>query len=634
MHVFARRSPHWSRLSLAQQLLLLAVLPAILATTAALVVTTLQYLRGLEVLIQANAQTLAYQLAASAEAPLASLDRRALLRVARMGAAQPNTQSVRIWSAEGELMASAESNEAPASQGLEVVAPIVDARSAATGQVVVSIDLAAVRQAERAGWRYFALALGICVLAVLAGGAWAARRIGAPVRRLDRAMAQLGAGEPAQVAETGPAELRRLQQGFNRAAQALAGHRLEMEARIREATEELARKNEQIERASQARMRLLAAASHDLRQPLHALTLFADGLARGETDPARLQRISHVQECVTSLDQLFAELMNLTQLDAGTLRPRWSRFALDRVFEDVSRTFRPLAEERGLRLVVRPTSVWVHSDFTMLARILSNLVANALHHTAEGGVLVAARRRRNSVQIDVVDTGVGIAPEHQPHVFEEFYQIDNRPRHSGAQERHGLGLGLATVQRLAQLLRIPITLQSEVGRGTCMRLRVATVPPRAARSVPTVHGNADVLRDLRVLAIDDEPIVLKGLHEALTHWGCRVLTAHSRSEALQRLDEFDAPPQVVICDLLLPDGDDGIALMQALAEHPNGIDLNTVRLLVTGETKPERLHAARASGATVLCKPVAPPVLQQRIIELLVARASATDAPTAGTAVA
>ncbi|HMN20119.1 MAG TPA: hybrid sensor histidine kinase/response regulator [Ottowia sp.] len=628
MHVPARRSPSWPRLSLPQQLLLLAVLPAILATTAVLVVTTLQYLRGLEALIQANAQTLAYQLAASAEAPLETLDRRALLRIARTGAAQPNTQGVRIWSAEGELMAHAESGGAPAPQGLEVAAPIADARGVATGQVVVSIDLAALRQAERTGWRYFALALGICVLAVLVGGAWAARRISAPVRRLDRAMAQLGAGEPAQVAETGPAEIRRLQQGFNRAAQALAGHRLEMEARIREATEELARKNEQIERASQARMRLLAAASHDLRQPLHALTLFSDGLARGETDPVRLQRIHHVQECVASLDHLFAELMNLTQLDAGTLRPRWTRFALDRVFEDVSRTFRPLAEERGLRLVVRPTPVWVHSDFTMLSRILANLVANALHHTAEGGVLVAARRRRNGVQIDIVDTGVGIAPEHQPHVFEEFYQIDNQPR-QGRTQRHGLGLGLATVQRLAQLLRIPISLQSVVGRGTCMRLRLATVAPHAPHPTAPPHGGVDALRDLRVLAIDDEPIILQGLHEALSHWGCTVLTAHSRSEALQRLDQFDAPPQVVICDLLLPGGDNGIALMQALAEHPNGIRPDTVRLLVTGETKPERLRAARASGATILCKPVAPAVLQQHISELLAARGNAAATATA-----
>src|SRR5690606_18416983 len=140
--------------------------------------------------------------------------------------------------------------------------------------------------------------------------------------------------------------------------------------------------------------------------------LFADGLAKGETDPLRLQRIGHVQECVESLDRLFSELMDLARLDAGTLRPRWSRFALDRVFDEVNRVFRPLAEQRALRLVIRPTPAWVHSDFTMLSRILANLVSNALRNTVEGGVLVAARRRGNAVQIEIVDTGVGIAPEH------------------------------------------------------------------------------------------------------------------------------------------------------------------------------------------------------------------------------
>lgn len=612
-----------SRLSLAQQLVLLAVLPAAIATTAVLVVTTLQYLRGLEALIQANAQTLAYQLATSAEVPMASLDRRALLRVARAGTAQPNTQSVSIWSEDGELLARADVADAAPVESLQVSALIVDAHGVGQGQVVVSVDPRSLRRAEDEGWRHVLLALGAFLLTVLLGGTWAARRISAPVLRLDKAMEQLGAGEAVQVPETGAREIRRLQQGFNRAARALASHRQEMQARIRDATAELERKNEQIERASHAKMRLLAAASHDLRQPLHALTLFADGLHKGETDPVRQQRIKHVQECVSSLDRLFAELLNLTQLDAGVVRPRWSRFALDRVFDHVDRTFRALAEENSLRLIVRPTPLWVYSDFTMLSRVLANLVSNSVQHTVTGGVLIAARARGNAVQIDVIDTGVGIAPEHQQRIFEEFYRIDDHLPRSHGQPR-GLGLGLANVQRLGQLLKMPIELRSDVGRGTCVRLRVPLVAParRSAARVP--RGSTDALDGLKVLAIDDEPVVLQGLVQVLAECGCTVLAARSHDEARQQLDTLSARVDVVICDLLLS-GDDGLRVLQALAEHPRGTGPRTACLLVTGETHPDKLRRARQSGLTVLCKPVTAAELRAAIVRELARQRHRTD---------
>jgi signal transduction histidine kinase len=230
-----------------------------------------------------------------------------------------------------------------------------------------------------------------------------------PIRALGKAVDRLGAGEDASVAIEGTSEVRHLQHGFNQAARALAESRRLLQSRINDATAELARKNAQLEVASQAKTRLLAAASHDLRQPLHALTLFSDGLANGETDPVKLQRIGHIRECVDSLDRLFSELLNLSQLDAGVLQPQWADFPLDRLFDEVSRNFRPVAEQQGLRLVVRKTDVWVRCDYVMLSRILNNLVSNSLRHTIDGGVLIGARRRGNGVRIDVVDTGVGIA---------------------------------------------------------------------------------------------------------------------------------------------------------------------------------------------------------------------------------
>lgn len=610
----------FSHLSLTKQLVLLAVLPAILATMAVSAVATRQYLDSVEALIRANAQTAAYQIASTAEEPVRSLDRRALLNIARAGVAQTQVQQVRIWSPEGELLAEAQEPGTEGKPGFQVTAPIPGTPGQPGGQISIKASMKELLDAQQKRWRDVLLSLVASLLAVLAAGAWAARRITAPVSRLGVALEKLGSGESTQVEVTGTLEIQRLLQGYNRSARALAGSRLEMQTRIREATAELARKNQQIERASQARMRLLAAASHDLRQPLHALTLLSEGLVSGETDPVRLQRIEHVRECVASLDQLFSELLNLSQLDAGVLRPNWRRFALDQIFASVSRDYRPVAEERGLRLVVRPTALWVHSDYTMLSRILGNLVSNALRHTVAGGILVAARTRGNTVQIEVIDTGVGIPAEQRERVFDEFYQADNLPQSAHRGETRGLGLGLATVRRLAHLMRTRVELKSVVGRGTCMRLRVTACPGQAPPSEPLAASTlppSSKLSGLIALVIDDEPAILEGLQMGLSASGCTVLTARSRVEALIHMDALQAPVDVIICDLLLADGDNGLLVLAALAAHPRNAGVAMARLLVTGETHPRRLHDVVATGIPVLYKPVTLTALRRAIVEQL-----------------
>ncbi len=615
----------FSNLSLTTQLVLLAVLPAVLATAVVSTVTTRQYLDSVEALIQANAQTVAYQIATSAEAPALAQDRRALLNIARAGASQPKVLQIRIWSTDGELLADASAPGSRDLPGFQVTVPIPGEHEVPSGQITLKASMQELVEARQQRWRVVLVSLFVSLLAVLMAGAWAARRITAPVARLGRALEKLGAGESAHVEVTGTQEIQRLLHGFNRSARALSGSRLEMETKIREATAELARKNQQLERVSQARMRLLAAASHDLRQPLHALTLLSEGLVNGETDPVRLQRITHVRECVASLDQLFSELLNLSQLDAGVLRPNWRQFALDHVFANISRDFRPVAEERNLRLVVRPTALWVHSDFTMLSRILANLVSNALRHTLTGGILVAARARGHLVQIDVIDTGVGIPREHQERVFEEFYQANNLPLESHRGETRGLGLGLATVRRLASLLRTRIELHSIVDRGTCMRLRVTASAAEPPEPAPTALEKSDqVISGLNILVIDDEPAILEGLQVALTGWGCTVLTARTRQEALAHMDALKAPPEVIICDLLLANGDNGLLVFAALAAHPHGTHPRGARLLVTGETHPRRLHNVMASGVQVLYKPVALAELHRAIVKQLTAQPEAT----------
>ncbi len=628
-----RRGGRWlslARLSLGQQMLLLAVLPATLAMMGAIGVLMRQYLDGMTDLVRANAQAVGLQLATAAQAPLAQTDRRALLRLAHSGISQPHVQQVQVWSDDGEILANAETQDRVRGEGLRVVVPVpaADARPLA-GQVMVEMGLDAVASARRTVWLNVLLALGASLLGVILAAGWAARRISAPIRRLARAVDRLGAGEEAHVQIEGAAEVRRLQHGFNATAHALAEGRRLLQSRIETATAELARKNAQLEVASQAKTRLLAAASHDLRQPLHALTLFADGLANGETDAGKLQRIAHIRECVESLDRLFLELLNLSQLDAGVLQPQWADFPLDSVFDEISRNFRPVAEQQELRLVVRKTELWVRCDQVMLTRVLSNLVSNSLRHTVHGGVLVAARRRGRGVRVEVWDTGIGIAPEHQPRVFEEFYQVD--PQQSRG--TRGMGLGLATVQRLARLLNTRAELHSVPGQGTRVRMLVRAAHPPAQAGARPVRGPArppplalappvgDVRLDgLRILVIDDEAGILEGLQVALGASGATVLAAQCRDEALALADAWAAPPDVVVSDLLLRAGDNGLAVLAALRQHPRGIGAGTACLLVTGETQPERLREVAAAGVAVLYKPVSPRLLRQAIQAQVAAR--------------
>ncbi|RYF83247.1 MAG: response regulator [Comamonadaceae bacterium] len=623
-------APPRRRLSLAQQLVLLAVLPAVLAMLGTIGVLTRQYLDGVSELVRANARTVALQLATAAQSPLSQTDRRALMRLAQGGLQQPHVQQVQLWSEDGEIVANAETVDRRRAQGVQVLVPVMDEAGQPVGQVMVEMSLDAVQNARQTVWFNVLLVLGASLLGVVLAGTWAARRISAPIRRLGQAVDRLGAGEEVHVPLEGAAEVRHLQAGFNEASRALAESQRLLQSRIDAATAELAHKNQQLEVASQAKTRLLAAASHDLRQPLHALTLFSDGLANGETDPVRLTRIGHIQECVGSLDRLFSELLNLSQLDAGVLQPQWNEFALDTLFDDISRNFRPVAEEQELRLVVRKTDVWVRSDYVMLSRILSNLVSNSLRHTTQGGVLIGARRRGRQVWIEVWDTGIGIAPQHQSRVFEEFYQIESAApdsgarasestidRSTGSRAARGMGLGLATVQRLAALLNTRVELRSRPGLGTCVRVSARAVsaserpPPLPA---PPLLADAGRLDGLRVLVIDDERTILEGLQAVLGSWGAEVLAAQSRAEALALAARWDRAPDVVVSDLLLQGGDNGLDVLAALERLPNGLTPGTARLLVTGETKPDRLREVASAGITVLYKPVSPAALRQAIL--------------------
>ena len=253
----------------------------------------------------------------------------------------------------------------------------------------------------------------------------------------------------------------------------VTGSRSALTARIAALTQ----KNQQIEATSSAKTRLFAAAIHDLRQPLQALILFSEGLSQDEADLARLRRIDQIRQSVESLDRLFTGLLDLTQIDAGRMLPECRDLALDPLLDEVRHNFQAVAGAQGLRLVVRHTQARAHGDGMMLTRILNNLVCNALRHTHHGGVIVGTRHHRGGTRIDVCDTGIGIAPQHQSRVFNEFYKVESS---GSAAHGAGLGLGLATVQRLADLQGATVRLQSRPGRGTVVSVLLPSA--RAARA--------------------------------------------------------------------------------------------------------------------------------------------------------
>ncbi len=362
---------------------------------------------------------------------------------------------------------------------------------------------------------------------------------------------------------------------------------------------ELRRQKAIAESANQAKSRFLAAASHDLRQPLHALGLFVDALKSAGDEAARGRLLERVDDALEALGKLFDALLDISRLDAGVVEARREHFPLAPLLRKLEGEFRAVAEARGLRLGVLSTTLAVESDPLLLERILRNLLANALRYTERGGVVLGARRRGGAVCIEVWDSGCGIDAEGLGRIFDEFAQLQNPER----DRSKGLGLGLAIVRRLCALLGHDIAVQSRPGRGSVFRVRV----PRGQAGdggAPRFAAPPEVLalQGLRVLVIDDESAILEAMGALLTAWGCEVWLAESAEAAVAQLADGPAPA-VILADLRLRGGRTGIEAITALRGH-YGEEIPA--LLLSGDTAPERLQLAREAGLPMLHKPVKP----------------------------
>jgi len=368
--------------------------------------------------------------------------------------------------------------------------------------------------------------------------------------------------------------------------------------RLSQQNAELEKARNVAEQASIAKSKFLAAASHDLRQPLHALTLFADALST-EVDPSQVAKLTqHIGTSVTALEALFNSLLDISKLDAGVVRCQETDFRAQDLFDRIENDFEPLAAQKRLRLRVRPTRAQLKTDSILFEQLLRNLVANAIRYTEHGSILIACRRRGRHWRIEVRDSGIGIPADSHQKIFEEFYQLGNPER----DRQKGLGLGLAIVSRLSRLLSCPIELISEPGFGTTMAV---TVPAgrTGVQAVAAVRTEPDGFHGLRVLIIDDEPEVRFAMQTIMNKWDCDTVAAESLVDAMTLMNEKKWEPELAISDYRLKDNTDGIQVLNWLREqYGTGLPC----LVITGDIEADRLKTVRESGYVLLHKPIPP----------------------------
>ena len=407
------------------------------------------------------------------------------------------------------------------------------------------------------------------------------------------------------------------------AAEALERSNETLEQRVRERTEELTRLNAALARAKGeadaaniSKTKFLAAASHDILQPLNAARLYVTSLIeRTGREDTRL--IDNVDASLEAVEEIFGALLDISRLDTGAMRPELMSFRIDELMRQIELEFAPLADAKGLDLTFVPSSAVVRADRRLLRRLVQNLVSNAIKYTPAGRVLVGCRRRGDNLRIDVYDTGVGIPHDKQRDIFEEFHRLD-----AGAKIARGLGLGLSIVERVARVLGGAVEVSSRVGHGShfSMTVPLSSAAPIELPAREHAHVDASQLAGMTALCIDNEPAVLDGMETLLQGWGCQVIKAPDLDTALAALADSKAAPNGLLVDYHLDHGN-GIDAIAALRQRCGDLPA----ILITADRSPNVREQARAQGIQVLHKPIKPAALRALLAQWRVLRVAAAE---------
>lgn len=405
-----------------------------------------------------------------------------------------------------------------------------------------------------------------------------------------------------------------------------------LEAKVRSRTEELTSvlrrlegsnealvvAKDEAERANLSKTRFLAAASHDLLQPLNAARLSISVLSESQaTDDAR-SLAGQIDQSLQTIEDLIKTLLDISKLDAGVVKPEVRAFPLDDVLSMLEASFAPQATAKGLKLKVRPCGLLVRSDPMLLLRVLQNLVSNAVRYTDSGGVVVGVRKRGTQCFIDVVDTGSGISENERDTIFEEFY----RGAAAAGGTHTGLGLGLAIVQRTVQALGHSLVVKSEIGKGSTFRLDMPHVGAvaRGAHAAAEQPVGAQTATGAIVLLIENDRDVREATTRLLERWSCRTLMAHGLNDIAPLLAELKRPPDVVLADYHLDDGQTGLAALEEVRRLA-GRDIPAV--VLTADHSTAVAADVLAAGCELMHKPIKPAELRALMTHLLARQGSA-----------
>jgi Na+/proline symporter/signal transduction histidine kinase len=409
------------------------------------------------------------------------------------------------------------------------------------------------------------------------------------------------------------------------AAEALERANATLEMRVRERTTELTRLNAELarakadaEEANVSKTRFLAAASHDILQPLNAARLYVTSLIERQRGPEDAKLIANIDASLEAVEEIFGALLDISRLDTGAMRPDLANFRIEEILRQLEVEFTPLAREKGLDLTFAPCSLAVRSDRRLLRRLLQNLVSNAIKYTPSGRVLVGCRRKGDALRIEVYDTGLGIPQSKKQVIFREFQRLDE-----GAKVARGLGLGLSIVERIARVLNHKVAVRSTVGRGSRFSVAVplasAAESSRPSRELPSVDRMQFI--GTAVLCIDNEPKVLDGMETLLGGWGCRVLKAADLSTALATVAEARLALDGILIDYHLDSGN-GI---DAISELRSRFGAALPAILITADRSPVVREEARARDIQVLSKPLKPAALRALMAQWRVQRVAAAE---------
>ncbi len=370
------------------------------------------------------------------------------------------------------------------------------------------------------------------------------------------------------------------------------------------------------ERANLGKTKFLAAASHDLVQPLNVARLFLEAVRDADEPSERGALLDRIDRSLDAAQSLLATLLEMSRLDAGALEPNVADVSLSQLFRDLGSEYGLVADERDLRLRVIPCDAVVRSDVHLLERVLRNFLSNALRYTRAGGVLLGARKRGSSLVIEVWDTGPGIAPERVGEIFEEFRRLETPEDRPG-----GMGLGLAIVERIGALLDAPIDVRSRVGRGSVFSIAVplaaaqhAAPPEPAPRSTLVVR--ADGLRGQKVLVVDDDAETLLAMRALLGAWGVFAIEARSTDNALAATLERDALPAAILADYHLGRGATGLETIEAVRAS---LAFPIPAVVITADASETTKRLVSQRGCWYLSKPVRAERLRELLVRMLAA---------------